>query len=108
MNINIVLDFQLYLSVFFLCNDVTLCFQYYYYNSVYPRLQQQQQQQQRQQLYVPSSTDTSDSSRLTMTNNEDRDISIYQAQDIQQIKHANSNQSTSEDFVNSTPVVMIQ
>ena len=38
-----------------------------------------------------------------MTNNEDRDISIYQAQDIQQIKHANSNQSTSEDFVNSTP-----
>lgn len=103
VNIDIVLDFQLYLSVFFLCNDVTLCFQYYYYNSVYPRLQQQQQQQQRQQLYVPLSTDTSDSSRLTMTNNEDRDISIYQAQDIQQIKHANSNQSTSEDFVNSTP-----
>ncbi|KAK6459601.1 PQ loop repeat-domain-containing protein [Scheffersomyces xylosifermentans] len=32
-----VLQFQLYLSVFFLCNDVTLCFQYYYYNSVYPR-----------------------------------------------------------------------
>lgn len=31
-----VLNFQLYLSIFFLCNDVTLCFQYYYYNSVYP------------------------------------------------------------------------
>ncbi|KAK6204727.1 PQ loop repeat-domain-containing protein [Scheffersomyces amazonensis] len=32
-----VLNFQLYLSVFFLCNDITLFFQYYYYNSVYPR-----------------------------------------------------------------------
>ncbi|KAI5960230.1 hypothetical protein CANMA_004010 [Candida margitis] len=31
-----VLNFQLYLSIFFLCNDVTLCFQYYYYNSIYP------------------------------------------------------------------------
>ena len=31
------LNFQLYLSIFFLCNDITLCFQYYYYNSVYPR-----------------------------------------------------------------------
>ncbi|CAK9439148.1 uncharacterized protein LODBEIA_P33720 [Lodderomyces beijingensis] len=27
------LGFQLYLSIFFLCNDVTLCFQYYYYHS---------------------------------------------------------------------------
>lgn len=30
------LAFQLYLSVFFLCNDVALCYQYYYYISVYP------------------------------------------------------------------------
>lgn len=30
------LKFQLYLSLFFLCNDVTLCYQYYYYISVYP------------------------------------------------------------------------
>ena len=102
INIDIVLDFQLYLSVFFLCNDVTLCFQYYYYNSVYPRLQQQQQQQLLL-LYVLLNTERSDYSKLTMTNNEDRDISIYQAQDIQQIKHANSNQSTSEDCINSTP-----
>ncbi|RLV94982.1 Sphingosine-1-phosphate lyase [Spathaspora sp. JA1] len=35
--LNQVLGFQVYLSIFFLCNDVTLCFQYYYYNSVYPR-----------------------------------------------------------------------
>lgn len=34
---NVVLDFQIYLSLFFLANDITLCFQYYYYNSVYPR-----------------------------------------------------------------------
>ncbi|ODV79256.1 PQ-loop-domain-containing protein [Suhomyces tanzawaensis NRRL Y-17324] len=34
-----VLGFQVYLSVFFLCNDITLCFQYYYYNSVYPAKQ---------------------------------------------------------------------
>lgn len=32
-----VLNFQIWLSVFFLCNDITLCCQYYYYNSVYPR-----------------------------------------------------------------------
>lgn len=36
MNEDVVLGFQIYLSIFFLCNDVTLCFQYYYYNSVYP------------------------------------------------------------------------
>ncbi|WPK27463.1 hypothetical protein PUMCH_004851 [Australozyma saopauloensis] len=30
------LKFQLYLSLFFLSNDITLCYQYYYYNSVYP------------------------------------------------------------------------
>lgn len=29
------LKFQLYLSLFFLCNDITLCYQYYYYISVY-------------------------------------------------------------------------
>lgn len=34
---DVVLKFQIYLSVFFLCNDVVLCYQYYYYNSVYPR-----------------------------------------------------------------------
>lgn len=34
---DVVLNFQVYLSLFFLCNDVTLCYQYYYYNSVYPR-----------------------------------------------------------------------
>lgn len=34
---DVVLKFQVYLSIFFLCNDVTLCFQYYYYNSVYPK-----------------------------------------------------------------------
>lgn len=34
---DVVLKFQVYLSLFFLCNDVTLCYQYYYYNSVYPR-----------------------------------------------------------------------
>lgn len=32
-----VLKFQIYLSFFFICNDITLCYQYYYYNSVYPR-----------------------------------------------------------------------
>lgn len=31
-----VLGFQILLSVFFLANDLTLCYQYYYYNSVYP------------------------------------------------------------------------
>lgn len=34
---DVVLKFQVYLSLFFLCNDVALCYQYYYYNSVYPR-----------------------------------------------------------------------
>lgn len=34
---DVVLKFQVYLSLFFLCNDITLCYQYYYYNSVYPR-----------------------------------------------------------------------
>lgn len=34
---DVVLKFQIYLSLFFLCNDITLCYQYYYYNSVYPR-----------------------------------------------------------------------
>lgn len=34
---DVVLKFQVYLSLFFLANDITLCFQYYYYNSVYPR-----------------------------------------------------------------------
>lgn len=34
---DVVLKFQIYLSLFFLCNDVALCFQYYYYNSVYPK-----------------------------------------------------------------------
>lgn len=34
---DVVLKFQIYLSLFFICNDVMLCFQYYYYNSVYPR-----------------------------------------------------------------------
>lgn len=33
----IVLKFQVYLSLFFICNDITLCYQYYYYNSVYPK-----------------------------------------------------------------------
>ncbi|KAM9911222.1 hypothetical protein OXX69_003713 [Metschnikowia pulcherrima] len=33
------LSFQIYLSMFFLANDLTLCWQYYYYNSVYPRRQ---------------------------------------------------------------------
>lgn len=32
------LGFQVYLSLFFICNDITLCYQYYYYNSVYPRV----------------------------------------------------------------------
>ncbi|OBA17990.1 PQ-loop-domain-containing protein [Metschnikowia bicuspidata var. bicuspidata NRRL YB-4993] len=31
------LSFQIYLSMFFLANDLTLCYQYYYYNSIYPR-----------------------------------------------------------------------
>lgn len=34
---DVVLKFQIYLSLFFLFNDTTLCYQYYYYNSVYPR-----------------------------------------------------------------------
>lgn len=34
---DVVLKFQVYLSLFFLLNDVTLCYQYYYYNSAYPR-----------------------------------------------------------------------
>lgn len=34
---DVVLKFQVYLSLFFLCNDFMLCYQYYYYNSVYPR-----------------------------------------------------------------------
>lgn len=34
---DVVLKFQVYLSIFFLCNDVTLCFQFYYYYSVYPK-----------------------------------------------------------------------
>lgn len=34
---DVVLQFQVYLSLFFICNDLTLCYQYYYYNSVYPR-----------------------------------------------------------------------
>ncbi|CUM64991.1 uncharacterized protein PRCAT00002609001 [Priceomyces carsonii] len=33
----VVLKFQVYLSLFFLTNDVILCLQYYYYNSVYPK-----------------------------------------------------------------------
>lgn len=33
---DVVLKFQVYLSLFFICNDVTLCYQYYYYYSVYP------------------------------------------------------------------------
>lgn len=36
---DVVLKFQIYLSLFFLFNDTTLCYQYYYYNSVYPRKQ---------------------------------------------------------------------
>lgn len=34
---DVTLLFQIYLSLFFLANDVTLCVQYYYYTSVYPR-----------------------------------------------------------------------
>lgn len=34
---DVVLKFQVYLSMFFICNDLTLCFQYYYYTSVYPK-----------------------------------------------------------------------
>lgn len=34
---DVALKFQIYLSLFFICNDLTLCYQYYYYNSVYPR-----------------------------------------------------------------------
>lgn len=33
---DVVLKFQVYLSLFFICNDIVLCFQYYYYNNVYP------------------------------------------------------------------------
>lgn len=36
--LNDTLKFQIYLSAFFIANDVTLCYQYYYYNSVYPRI----------------------------------------------------------------------
>lgn len=34
---DVVLNSQIYLSLFFLCNDIALCSQYYYYNSIYPR-----------------------------------------------------------------------
>lgn len=32
------LAFQVYLSLFFICNDIALCYQYYYYNHIYPKL----------------------------------------------------------------------
>lgn len=50
LNIDVVLKFQLYLSIFFLFNDVTLCFQYYYYNSVYPRYNYHEVSTSRQDL----------------------------------------------------------
>lgn len=34
---DVVLKFQVYLSLFFIANDIMLCFQYYYYNSIYPK-----------------------------------------------------------------------
>lgn len=34
---DVVLKFQVYLSLFFIGNDIMLCFQYYYYNSIYPK-----------------------------------------------------------------------
>lgn len=33
-----VLAFQVYLSLFFICNDIVLCYQFYYYNHIYPKL----------------------------------------------------------------------
>lgn len=51
---DVVLKFQVYLSLFFICNDITLCYQYYYYNSVYPR-----QHMQLAGIHAENETETS-------------------------------------------------
>lgn len=57
------LNFQVYLSMFFLANDLTLCYQYYYYNSVYPRkhfhsLSQNDMESQPQSAYIGATHST--------------------------------------------------
>ncbi|KAI5952769.1 hypothetical protein KGF54_003636 [Candida jiufengensis] len=83
------LKFQLYLSIFFLCNDITLCFQYYYYNSIYPK--------HLPQLYTPID-------RIDINNVTTNDIEIHQNDGIDIIKHSTPMQRlNSEDGTSSTP-----
>ncbi|KAL6452880.1 YPQ2 Probable vacuolar amino acid transporter YPQ2 [Candida maltosa Xu316] len=89
VNSDVVLGFQLYLSIFFLCNDITLCFQYYYYNNVYPRKHVLQ--------YVSLNLNQEDDTTAS------KDISIHQAQSVHHLAHSNMGETISEDYVNSTP-----
>ncbi|RCK64608.1 putative vacuolar amino acid transporter YPQ2 [Candida viswanathii] len=98
INLDTVLKFQLYISVFFLCNDVTLCFQYYHYNYVSPR-----------HTYVEiSDREGGDRSgvdeELPKTPFDTDDVALHQGQDIHRVSHAqNMDQSVSEDYITSTP-----
>ncbi|KAK6465742.1 PQ loop repeat-domain-containing protein [Scheffersomyces coipomensis] len=86
-----VLSFQIYLSVFFLCNDITLFFQYYYYNSVYPRKFGYRQAPQEQQV--------SKSGEEPMVFDEDAsnaDISVHADNSALHIRHGATNK-TQED-----------
>lgn len=83
-----VLNFQLYLGIFFLCNDVTLCFQYYYYNSVYPKTMPS--------IYHPIDPVV----RESLTNS--KDVSIHNEGVHIKHKHGREHHSLNDDSVSSS------
>ncbi|KAG5422190.1 hypothetical protein I9W82_001285 [Candida metapsilosis] len=83
-----VLNFQLYLSIFFLCNDVTLCFQYYYYNSVYPRTVPS--------IYQPVVQVTSEEAA------DNKDVSIHNEGLVIKHKHNREHQSLNDGSASSS------
>ncbi|KAK6872497.1 putative vacuolar amino acid transporter YPQ2 [Candida tropicalis] len=100
VNIDTVLKFQLYISVFFLCNDIALCFQYYHYNYVHTRYTSVEMDETQNERRV----DDNDGEELPKTPMDNEDVSLYQGQDIHRISHAqNIEHSTSEDYVTSSP-----
>lgn len=105
ININTVLKFQLYISVFFLCNDIILCFQYYHYNYVHPRYTyvEMNQQQDDNDNEIENENEDEDE-ELPKSPIDSEDFSIYQDHDIHWINHAqNMDQTISEDYLTSDP-----
>lgn len=77
---DVVLQFQIYLSIFFLCNDITLCFQYYYYNSVYPR--------KHGLMYQPIATEAA-----TFADAEGNAVDMHSSSNSVHIRHTRNSES---------------